>query len=1129
MNEIRIVRFVSKFRFLFLSTFACFFFFACKQNKDVLFIKLDPTDSGIQFSNLIEETAELNILTYEYLYNGGGVAAADFNNDGWCDLYFTGNAVSNKLYLNRKNLRFEDVTVAAGVGGRAMWKTGVTTADVNSDGWLDIYVCYSGADTSQNLSNELYINNGQDANGQVTFTERSKEYGLDAAGTFSTQAAFFDYDRDGDLDMFLINHGNHFYSPFINTNKLRNMRHPNFGNRLYRHDQQRNNLTGLTKSFFTEVSAEAGIHGGGINFSLGVSVSDFNNDGWPDIYVTNDYEEQDFFYINNRNGTFQETSKASFGHFSRNGMGTDAADFNNDGKIDLVEVDMWPEDNYRQKLLKGPDDYNRYQLMLDSGFHHQQMRNTLQLNQGNSNAQIPFFSEIGQMAGVSATDWSWAPLLADFDNDGFKDLFVTNGYLRDFTSQDFLKYTVEDAKKEAAQKGKTLELFQLISQMTSTKTSDYIFRNNANLSFENVTEKWGLTEPNLSFGSAYADLDNDGDLEIITNNTNEVAKIWLNHQSEIANTHFVAIKLNDFPTNTFAIGSKVYVQTDSLQQLQEVTPTRGFQSSVSTILHFGLGASKKKYSLKVVWPDGKITKTSLEETNRLVEVSYKTAVPNPEMEPSIHPALKDISAASGIDFVHHESNFVDFDREPLIPYQMSRYGPALAVGDVNGDGRDDFYVGGGADQKSVLFIGDGKGKYRHAESQPWEADREKEDVGAVFFDVDADNDLDLFVVSGSNEFEGGSDRLDDRLYINQGKGLFRKAAPEATPSDHINGSCVTACDFDHDGDMDLFVGGHVRPRAFPYHSPSAILRNETDRATGKVKLVVATNEVNPDLREIGLVTDAKWVDLNGDSWQDLVIVGEWMPIRMFENQKGKLVEIAGPALKDTDGLWNCIEPLDIEGDGDIDFIVGNAGSNLPWRVSVDAPLTVRYGDFNGDNRMDPLISYYNHGKEYPIATRDEMLFQLPVLKKHYNNYSSYARANVAEILHNAAVHEPKIKHIKLLQTIALINYGSGSFAIDVLPNELQISSVHTIISPDNSQKNITDIFLFGNFYSSKTQFGRSDASFGSKIQYEDGRIKVQQNALFDTCFDARKAAILDGHYLLILSNFDKIRVFERDN
>lgn len=1126
MREIRIERWLDQFRSVFQLLFLCSFLLSCNEEKQTLFTKLDPSDSGVNFVNSVEETAELNILTYEYLYNGGGVAAADFNNDGWCDLYFTGNAVSNKLYLNHKNLQFDDVTLSAGVGGRAMWKTGVTTADVNSDGWLDIYVCYSGVDTSQNLSNELYINNGLDVNGQLTFTEQSKEYGLNASGTFSTQAAFFDYDHDGDLDMFLINHGNHFYSPFMNTNKLRSMRHPNFGNRLYRHDQIMNESTGLSKSFFTEVSATAGIHGGGINFSLGVSISDYNDDGWLDIYVTNDYEEQDFIYINNQNGTFRETSKSSFGHFSRNGMGTDAADFNNDGKIDLIEVDMWPEDNYRQKLLKGPDDYNQYQLMLDSGFHHQQMRNTLQLNQGNSRAKNPFFSEIGQLAGVSATDWSWAPLLADFDNDGYKDLFITNGYLRDFTSLDFLKYTVEDAKKEAAKNGKELELFQLISQMTATKTSDYIFRNQANLSFENVTEKWGLDEPNLSFGSAYADLDNDGDLEIITNNTNESAKIWRNHQIEKSTSGFVDVKLIDFPINTYAIGSKVYLLSDDAQQLQEVIPTRGFQSSVSTVLHFGLGTMTNKYSIKVVWPDGNISTTPLAETNRLVELSYKTALPHTNEESATPARFREVTNSSGIDFIHRESNFVDFDREPLIPYQMSRYGPALAVGDVNGDGLDDFYVGGAANQKSVLYIGEGKGKFGRSDSQPWEADQEKEDVGAIFFDVDADRDLDLFVVSGSNEFEGGSDLLDDRLYINLGKGQFAKAPLGTTPQDHINGSCVTASDFDHDGDIDLFIGGHVRPGAFPYHSPSAILRNQTDPSTGKIKLEVATNEVNPDLREIGLVTDAKWVDLNGDTWQDLVIVGEWMPIRIFENRKGKLVEIMDPALKDSDGLWKCVEPLDLDGDGDLDFIVGNSGLNLPWRVSPKEPLTVRYGDFNGDQRIDPLLSYYNQGEEFPVATRDEMLFQLPGLKKEYNSYAAYAKSNFADIMRIGGGTNSKNKQVKILQTIALINDGKGRFKVEVLPSELQISSLELAISDDSAQKNLNDILLIGNFYSIKTQFGQSDASFGSKIRYRDGQIKVLENAVFDSFFDARKAAFLDAHYFLILSNSDKIRVFE---
>ncbi|HLZ16888.1 MAG TPA: VCBS repeat-containing protein, partial [Cyclobacteriaceae bacterium] len=517
---------------LYLMT-ASFSFVGCKRKEPPLFTKLSPNHSGVTFENTIRESPEINILSYEYTYNGGGVTAGDFNNDGLCDLYFTGNTVKNRLYLNKGDLQFKDVTDRAGVAGRSRWKTGVTAADVNGDGWLDLYVCYSGPDINQSLSNELYINNGGEEGAEPTFTEQAKLYGLDAPDTYSTQASFFDYDRDGDLDMFLINHGNHFYSPFVNTNKLRNTRHPNFGNRLYRN----NLISGKgdeTKSapMFTEVSQEAGIHGGGLNFSLGVSVSDVNDDGWPDIYVTNDYEEQDFFYLNKKDGSFQECTKGAFGHLSRNGMGTDFADYNNDGKTDLIEVDMWPEDNYRQKLLKGPDDYHRYHLMVDSGFHLQQMRNTLQLNTGNDANGVPIFSEIGQMAGVAATDWSWAPLLLDVDNDGLKDLFVTNGYLRDFTSMDFLKYTVEDAKRESAMKGEALQLYKLIGKMSSTKTSDYVFRNNGDLTFSDFSREWGIYEPNLSFGASYADLDNDGDLEIISNNTNELATVWKNNSTE---------------------------------------------------------------------------------------------------------------------------------------------------------------------------------------------------------------------------------------------------------------------------------------------------------------------------------------------------------------------------------------------------------------------------------------------------------------------------------------------------------------------------------------------------------------------------------------------------------------------
>ena len=641
---------------------------SCQHKADLLFTKIPPDVSHVHFENKIIESPEVNILSYEYTYNGGGVAAGDFNNDGLCDLYFTGNMVSNRLYLNQDELTFKDITESAGVGGRELWKTGVTTVDINADGWLDVYVCYSGPELNQSFSNQLFINNGFDSNGELTFTERAEEFGLSGPGTFSTQATFFDYDRDGDLDMFLLNHGNHFYSPFINTNKLRNTRHPQFGNRLYRNEFISTATKKDSTIFFIEVSDDAGIHGGGINFGLGVSISDLNNDGWPDIYVTNDYEEQDFLYINNRDGTFSDCTKKSLGHFSRNGMGTDIADYNNDGRPDLIEVDMWPEDNYRQKLLRGPDDYNRYQLMVDSGFHHQQMRNTLQLNAGLDENGLPVFNEIGQLSGISATDWSWAPLFVDVDNDGFKDLFVTNGYLRDFTSMDFLKFTVANARTEAKENGEDLKVFELVSKMASTKTRDYLFRNNADLTFSDKTVDWGLSTPNLSFGAAYADLDNDGDLELITNNTNEPATIWKNNSEQLPGNSFLSVQLIGPTGNTFAIGAKVTVESQNQIQSLEQFPTRGFQSSVDPILHFGLGESKQVLQVKVIWPDSKQTSLSAIPSNQRLLIKYEGAVNNVESTKTKEsPIFENFTEECGVQFIHRENSFIDYDREPLIP------------------------------------------------------------------------------------------------------------------------------------------------------------------------------------------------------------------------------------------------------------------------------------------------------------------------------------------------------------------------------------------------------------------------------------------------------------------------------
>jgi hypothetical protein len=1098
---------------------------ACQSKPETLFEKLPPEESGVIFENKLEESPTVNIMSYEYTYNGGGVAAGDFNNDGKCDLFFTGNTVSNRLYLNLGELKFKDITENAGVAGRELWKTGVTAADVNGDGLLDIYVCYSGPEANQSLSNQLFINNGPGTNGEPTFTEKAEAFGLEAAGTYSTQASFFDYDRDGDLDMFLINHGNHFYSPFSNTNQLRNTRHPQFGNRLYRND-------GIAKNHFTEVSQEAGIHGGGINFGLGVSISDINSDGWPDIFVTNDYEEQDFLYLNNHDGTFREVTQNAFGHLSRNGMGTDIADFNNDALPDLIEVDMWPEDNYRQKLLKGPDDFNRYTLMVDSGFHHQLMRNTLQMNAGTNADGLPIFCEVGQLAGVSSTDWSWAPLFADVDNDGFKDLFITNGYLRDFTSMDFLKYTVEEERKKAKDAGKELQVYELVSKMPSTKTSDYLFRNNGDLTFSNNSKTWGIEIPNLSFGAAYADLDNDGDLELITNNTNEPATIWKNNTKKDS-AHYLQVKLKGPPGNAFAVGAKVFLRSDQSIQFLEQFPTRGFQSSVEPILHFGLGKNTVALTLEVTWPDGKQTTIRNVKIDERIEVGYSHAVTADQkpVDPS-QKVFRDISAGCGITFVHTENRFNDFDREPLIPSQLSRLGPALAVGDVNGDAVDDFYVGGAAGQSGQLYIGDGNGHFIVAKSQPWVEHAQREDIGATFFDADGDNDLDLFVVSGGNEFPVGSELLDDRLYIND-KGTFSTAPKGSIVADHSSGSCVTAGDYDKDGDLDLFVGGRLFPGNFPRTNPGAILRNDSNPKTRQVKFTVATAEVNSELREPGMVTDAIWTDFNNDTWPDLMVVGEWMPILLYENQKGKLVRVEHESLKNSFGLWTRVASSDLNGDGNMDYILGNAGSNLPWSVSTTTPLNLYYSDFNNDDRIDPVMSYFTNGKEYPVASRDEIFLQINSLRKKFTTYSSYGSATTSDLFDKPLFDAAKKLTVHTTKTSVLINNGSGNFTFTPLPTAAQTSSSNGIVATDFNADGNNDVLLSGNFYPYRTQVGRSDAGLGVLLAGDRSNTfkptSWQQTGFFAEG-DIRNMAVLNGKagkkFLLLVRNNDKMTLYD---
>jgi enediyne biosynthesis protein E4 len=1121
--------------YLLLFTLLCFL--QCTPEKpSTLFTRLSSDESGVTFVNSITESSRINILSYEYTYNGGGVAAADFNNDGFTDLYFSGNTVSNKLYLNQGKLKFDDVTDVAGVGGRPLWKTGVSAADVNGDGWMDIYVCYSGPELKQPLSNQLFINNGVDKDGNLSFTERASEYKIDAEGTYSTQASFFDYDRDGDLDMFLINHGNHFYSPFINTNKLRNMRHPQFGNRLYRNEMIIDTASGVKPgNYFTEVSSAAGIHGGGINFSLGVSISDVNNDGWPDIFVTNDYEEQDFLYVNNQDGTFRDATKKSFGHISRNGMGTDIADFNNDLKPDLIEVDMWPEDNFRQKLLKGPDDYNRFMLMLDSGFHHQQMRNTLQLNAGTDANGNAIFCEVGQLSGISATDWSWAPLFLDADNDGLKDLFVTNGYLRDFTSMDFLKYTVEDAKRKSEQEGKMLDLYELVSRMPSTKTKDYIFRNNGDLTFTNVAAEWGMDVPNLSFGAAYADLDNDGDLEIISNNTNEEAQIWLNHASEMyPDRGFVSIKLKGPKQNPDGIGAKIFLYTSDQVQMTEQYLTRGFQSSVDPVVHFGTQENTAD-KIVVVWSDGKESILEKPEINKFITVDYNnstTAANAPNV--SRKQMFANVTDKAGVKFLHQENDFNDFDRQPLLPYQLSRLGCALAKGDVNGDGLDDFFIGGASGQAGALYIQGRDGKFKESNTKPWTAHKVNEDTGATFFDVDSDQDLDLFVVSGGAEFMEGNTSLNDRLYINDGKGNFANVSAQNMLSDRANGSCVAAADYDKDGDIDLYVGGAVKPGAFPLCSPGALLRNDTDKRSKTVKFSVATRDtVNAPLRSPGIVTDVLWTDYNNDSWPDLMITGHWMGIRLFENNKGKLTEIEDTMLSSSTGLWNRITPIDFDKDGDTDYVLGNAGKNLQWNISRANPLIMYAGDFDGDSRIDPVIAFKSNEGTYPVASRDELLSQINSLRKKFINYSQYGNATIDEVLTQDQLKAATVFSLVNTETSIVENLGNGKFRLRALPIAAQISAVTSIVTSDYNNDGKADLLIAGNFYPYRTQYGATDASLGLVLLGDGaGNFKPlsSEDSGLQIMGDVRNATILKtgdgGYYHLFIRNNDVASIYK---
>lgn len=1026
------------------------------KSENHLFVSLPAKHSGVHFQNTLTEGLNTNILVYEYFYNGGGVAAADFNKDGLVDIYFTSNMGDNKFYLNKGNMQFQDITLASRAGGRpGPWKTGVNAVDINADGKLDIYLCYSGALPAQKRANQLFINIGNDSQGSPMFEEKAEEYGLASKG-FSNQSYFLDYDKDGDLDMLLLNH-NPKNLPILNeegTARLLKQDNLEKGLRLYKQSNGK----------FEDVTTRSGINGSELSYGLGIGISDFNEDSWPDFYVSNDYAVPDYLYVNNKNGTFTNQLEKSLGHNSQFSMGNDVADINNDALPDIFTLDMLPEDNRRQKLLLSPDNYPKFNQNVSNGFYYQYMRNMLQLNNGNGT-----FSETGQAAGISNTDWSWSALFADYDNDGWKDLFVTNGYFRDYTNLDFINYMNE----YVAEKGRLQreDVMNIIKDMPSSNVVNYIFQNKQGNEFQNKGQDWGINQHSNSNGALYADLDNDGDLDLVVNNINQPAFIYRNESQKLKDNHFLQVNLTGDAGNTQGLGARLKIFHNGQTQTLEQNPARGYLSNVSFTLHFGLGNANKADSMIVTWSSGKAQTLYNIKANQLLKLAEKDAIDK------VSPAKAGIKwfteIQSAIKYESPDTNINDFNRQLLLNSEFSYHGPCMTKYDLNKDGLDDMLIGGAAGQATSIFMQQKNGAFAKKIVPAFEKDKAHDDADIAVFDANADGFPDIYIASGGyHNFTPSDTLLSDRLYISDGNNNFIRT--NALPQINGSKSCVRIQDINGDGSPDIFVGGRVVPGRYPETPKSYILIND-----GKGNFSDQTEKICPEISKLGMITDAAWIDLDLDKKNELLVVGEWMPVTVFRQEKNKLVNSTVQYFdKPYSGWWNKIEVGDFNSDNRPDLIIGNMGLNTQFKASEKEPLEMHYSDYDNNGSVDPIFSFYIQHKRYPYVTRDELVGQLPSMRKRFSNFKSYADITMEELFQNNELKQSGHLVADHMSTTCFLSSETGKFKIAELPKEVQYSPVYTINQMDFNADGKTDLLLCGNNSHIKIRLGRSDANYG---------------------------------------------------